>query len=200
MVATGHNGSCRVSIPIRRVGLSRVNDFWRRAGSCRVIVMGNVARPGFAGSGVWPGRAGFPSMASPIGRVKPGQIWTSNMLGRLIWANTCPFSFSSQALLHDSRQFFCLDLYRFQIALTGARPGFPGFPGSGFSRVQADLNPTGLCRVLCVRFTGSPAPVRVCGVAGQVVLSLGEPILQIWPVCPGSAGFAGPGRVVVTLL
>ena len=63
MVTTGHNGSCRLSIPIRRVGLSRVNDFWRRAVSCRVIVMGNIARPGFAGSRVWPGRAGFPSMA-----------------------------------------------------------------------------------------------------------------------------------------
>ena len=125
MVTTGHNGSCRVSIPIRWFGLSRANDLWRRAGSCRVIVMGNAARPGFAGSGVWPGRAGFPSMASPIGRVKPGQIWTSNMLGRLISANTCPFSFSSQDLLHDSRQIVCLDLYRFQIALTGASPGFP---------------------------------------------------------------------------
>ena len=65
-LTTGHNGSCRDSIPIWRLGLSRVNDFWRRAGSCQVIVTGNVARPCFAGSGVWTGRAGFPSMASPI--------------------------------------------------------------------------------------------------------------------------------------
>ena len=62
-VTTGHQGSCRVSTPLLRVGVSRVTEFWRRAGSCWVIVMGNVARPGFAGSGVWPVRAGSPSMA-----------------------------------------------------------------------------------------------------------------------------------------
>ena len=38
-MTTGHQGSCRVSTPLLRVGLSGVNEFWRGARSCRVIVM-----------------------------------------------------------------------------------------------------------------------------------------------------------------
>ena len=135
-MTTGHHGSCRVSIPFLGVGFSRVNEFWRRAGSCRVIVMGDVARPGFAGFGVWPGR------------VKPGfagsGVWPGWVLpGWLTQANTYTFAFS-QALLHDPRQFVCPDLYAFQIALTGTGPCVPGF-----SRVRVLPGPGGFHFHLC---------------------------------------------------
>ena len=125
-MTTGHHVSCRVSIPSLRVGLSRLNEFGRRAGSCHVIVIGNVARPGSAGFGVWPGRVKLVFAESVVW---PGWVLSC----WLTQANAYTFPFS-QALLHDPRQIVCPDLYAFQIALTGTRPGF-----ARFSQVQVCL-------------------------------------------------------------
>ena len=50
-----------------------------------------------------------------------------------------------------------------------------------------------------MQFAASYAPVSVCSIAGKVVSSLGKWFVEIGYVCPVSAGFAGPGRVMVTL-
>ena len=91
-VTTGHQGSCRVSIPFLRVGVSRVHQF---PAPCRVVpglVMGNVARPGFAGFGVWPGqvKACFAGSGVWSGWVLPG--W-------LTLANTCTFCLQPGSVL-----------------------------------------------------------------------------------------------------
>ena len=123
----GHHGSCRVSIPFLRVGLSQVNEFPAPGRVLAGLVIGNAARPGFARSGAW------------LGWVLPG--W-------LTLANARTFAFS-QALLYDSRQIVCPDLSAFQFAITWTRPCVLGFsrvpvlPGPG--RFNFHLGFAGFC-------------------------------------------------------
>ena len=136
--------------------------------------MGNVARPGFAGFGLCPGRV-KPGQAGS--GVRPGWV----LPGWLTQANTYTFAFS-QALLRDpilDNLLAQICNYAIQIALTGRDRAMCSrvLPGPGFAGSRRISLPLVFCRVLYVWFAGGSAPVRVCGVAGQVALRLGKSIV-----------------------